>query len=138
MITPAISVLSAVEGLKLVAPQMEAVVLPLTIVILVVLFAVQSRGTEKVARFFGPITLVWFIVLAIGGLIHIVDDVRVFQALNPLLGVQFVADARRDRAGRDGPDLPGRDRRRGARTPTSVISAAGRSRWPGCGSCSRR
>ncbi len=90
VITPAISVLSAVEGLKLVAPQMEAVVLPLTIAILVCLFAVQSRGTEKVARFFGPITLVWFIVLAIGGLIHIVDDVRVFQALNPLLGVQFI------------------------------------------------
>ena len=90
VITPAISVLSAVEGLKLVAPQMEAVVLPITIAILFMLFAVQSRGTEKVARFFGPITLIWFIALAIGGLIHIVDDLRVFQALNPLLGVQFV------------------------------------------------
>ena len=90
VITPAISVLSAVEGLKLVAPQMEAVVLPLTIAILFMLFAVQSRGTEKVARFFGPITLIWFIALAVGGLIHIVDDLRVFQALNPLLGVQFV------------------------------------------------
>ena len=54
------------------------------------LFAVQSRGTAKVARFFGPIMLVWFIALAIGGLIHIVDDPRVFQALNPLLGVQFL------------------------------------------------
>jgi len=91
VITPAISVLSAVEGLKLVAPQLEAAVLPITIAILVLLFAVQSRGTEKVARFFGPLTLVWFITLAIGGLIHIVDDVRVFQALNPLLGVQFIA-----------------------------------------------
>jgi KUP system potassium uptake protein len=90
VITPAISVLSAVEGLKLVAPQMEAVVLPITVAILFMLFAVQSRGTEKVARFFGPITLIWFIALAIGGLIHIVDDLRVFQALNPLLGVQFV------------------------------------------------
>lgn len=90
VITPAISVLSAVEGLKLVAPQMDAVVLPITIAILVMLFAVQSRGTEKVARFFGPLTLVWFIALAIGGVIHIVDDVRVFQALNPLLGVQFI------------------------------------------------
>ena len=90
VITPAISVLSAVEGLKLVAPQMEAAVLPITVAILVVLFSVQSRGTEKVARFFGPLTLVWFIVLAIGGLIHIVDDLRVFQALNPLLGVQFI------------------------------------------------
>ena len=50
----------------------------------------QSRGTGKVARFFGPITLVWFVALAIGGLIHIIDDVRVFQALNPWLGVHFV------------------------------------------------
>ena len=90
VITPAISVLSAVEGLKLVAPQMEATVVPVTIVILVALFAVQSRGTEKVARFFGPITLVWFIALAIGGTIHIIDDVRVFQALNPWLGVHFI------------------------------------------------
>lgn len=90
VITPAISVLSAVEGLKLVAPQMEAAVLPVTILILAGLFAVQSRGTAKVARFFGPITLVWFIALAIGGLIHIVDDMRIFQALNPWLGVQFV------------------------------------------------
>ena len=91
VITPAISVLSAVEGLKLIAPQMEVVVLPATVVILVALFAVQSRGTEKVARFFGPITLIWFIVLAIGGLIHIVDDLRVFYALNPWYGVHFVA-----------------------------------------------
>ena len=90
VITPAISVLSAVEGLKLVAPQMEATVVPVTIVILVALFAVQSRGTEKVARYFGPITLVWFIALAIGGTIHIIDDVRVFQALNPWLGVYFI------------------------------------------------
>ena len=78
VITPAISVLSAVEGLKLVAPRMKAAVLPITIAILVALFAVQSRGTAKVAQFFGPITLVWFIVLAIGGLIHIIDDPRVF------------------------------------------------------------
>ena len=103
VITPAISVLSAVEGLKLAAPQLERVmpqvewagrlksaVLPITIVILVMLFAVQSRGTGKVAGFFGPITLVWFAALAVGGLIHIVDDVRVFQALNPWLGVHFV------------------------------------------------
>jgi len=91
VITPAISVLSAVEGLKLVAPQMDVVVLPATVIILVALFAVQSRGTQKVARFFGPITLVWFIVLAIGGLTHIVDDLRVFYALNPWYGVHFVA-----------------------------------------------
>ena len=90
VITPAISVLSAVEGLKLVAPSMDAAVLPVTLVILCVLFAVQSRGTAKMAQFFGPITLVWFIALAIGGLIHIIDDPRVFLALNPYLGIHFV------------------------------------------------
>ena len=90
IITPAISVLSAVEGLKLVAPQMEAAVVPVTVLSLLGLFSVQSRGTERVARFFGPITLVWFVALAVGGLIHIVDDLRVFQALNPWLGVHFV------------------------------------------------
>jgi KUP system potassium uptake protein len=90
VITPAISVLSAVEGLKLVAPQLEVMVLPITALILVLLFAVQSRGTEKVAQFFGPIMFVWFAMLMLGGLIHIIDDMRVFLALNPVLAVQFV------------------------------------------------
>jgi KUP system potassium uptake protein len=90
VITPAISVLSAVEGLKLVAPGMKDVVLPVTIAILVALFAAQSRGTAAVAQFFGPVMLVWFVVLAIGGLVHLIDDPRVFQALNPALGVQFI------------------------------------------------
>jgi KUP system potassium uptake protein len=90
VITPAISVLSAVEGLKLVAPGMKDAVLPVTIVILVALFAAQSRGTAAVAQFFGPVMLVWFIVLALGGLVHLIDDPRVFLALNPTLGVQFI------------------------------------------------
>jgi len=90
VITPAISVLSAVEGLKLIAPQLEHAVLPITLAILVALFAVQSRGTAKVAQFFGPITLVWFLALAWGGVIHLIDDPRVFRALNPWLGVQFL------------------------------------------------
>jgi KUP system potassium uptake protein len=90
VITPAISVLSAVEGLKLVAPHMDAAVLPVTVVILVLLFAVQSRGTEIVAQFFGPIMVVWFAALAAGGLIHLIDDPRVFFALNPLLGAGFI------------------------------------------------
>jgi KUP system potassium uptake protein len=90
VITPAISVLSAVEGLKLVAPQLDVMVLPITALILVLLFAVQSRGTEKVAQFFGPIMFVWFVTLMVGGLIHIIDDMRVFLALNPVLAVQFV------------------------------------------------
>jgi KUP system potassium uptake protein len=90
VITPAISVLSAVEGLKLVAPQLEVMVLPIAAVILVLLFSLQSRGTEKVAQFFGPIMFVWFVTLMVGGLIHIIDDARVFLALNPILAVQFV------------------------------------------------
>jgi KUP system potassium uptake protein len=90
VITPAISVLSAVEGLKLIAPQMEHAVLPVTLAILVGLFSVQSRGTAKVAQFFGPITLIWFLALAAGGLIHLVDDPRVFLALSPWPGVKFL------------------------------------------------
>jgi KUP system potassium uptake protein len=91
VITPAISVLSAVEGLKLVSPEFEKWVLPLSIVILVALFAVQSRGTAKVAAFFGPITVVWFLALAIGGLVHLVDDPSVLAAMSPHYGLRFIA-----------------------------------------------
>ena len=90
VITPAISVLSAVEGLKVLSPQFEKVVLPLTIVIILGLFAVQSRGTARVAQFFGPITLLWFSVMALGGLLHIWTDLRVLAALNPYYGLSFV------------------------------------------------
>jgi KUP system potassium uptake protein len=90
VITPAISVLSAVEGLKLVAPQFGSVVLPSALLILTLLFAVQWRGTAKVAQFLGPIMLLWFLVLAAGGLVHVIDDPRIFTALNPQLGVEFV------------------------------------------------
>ena len=67
VITPAISVLSAVEGLELATPALQHYVLPLTIVILVALFAVQRRGTARVAAFFGPVMLVWFVTIAIAG-----------------------------------------------------------------------
>ena len=90
VLTPAISVLSAVEGMKLVAPQLDHLVVPLTVAILVLLFVVQSHGTAKVAQYFGPVMLVWFAALAVGGLVHIIDDPRVFLALNPVLGVQFI------------------------------------------------
>jgi len=90
VITPAISVLSAVEGLKLIAPHMENVVVPITLVVLVLLFTVQARGTAAVAQFFGPIMFVWFALLAIGGLVNLADDPRVFLALNPLYGIKFV------------------------------------------------
>lgn len=90
MITPALSVLSAVEGLKLVAPSMAEFILPISIAILVGLFAVQSRGTGAVARFFGPITALWFLVMAAGGIIHIFDDPAIFAAFNPWYAVSFL------------------------------------------------
>ena len=90
VITPAMSVLSAVEGLHLVAPTLERMVLPIALVIIVGLFAMQSRGTERVAKYFGPIMVLWFGVLLIGGLMHIGDDPTVLLAFNPLRGLRFV------------------------------------------------
>ncbi len=90
IVTPAISVLSAVEGLRLVSPAFEHAVLPLSLIILVGLFAVQSHGTARMAQFFGPITMVWFLALGIGGLIHIPDNPVVFNALNPWYGLRFL------------------------------------------------
>ena len=90
MITPAISVLSAVEGLKLVTPALEHYVVPLTIFILVVLFSVQSSGTARVASAFGPVMVIWFATLATLGLIHISDDPTVMAAINPWYAIQFM------------------------------------------------
>src|SRR5215469_8814312 len=90
VITPAISVLSAVEGLKLATPAFEHVVIPLTVVILIGLFAVQSRGTARVAAFFGPVMVLWFLTLAGAGCAHLFDDPRVFAAINPLYAVSFL------------------------------------------------
>ncbi len=91
VITPAISVLSAVEGLTLLQPGLDVAVLPISLFILVGLFAVQPFGTAKVATLFGPIMLAWFAVLGIGGVAHIVDDPSVFYALNPWYGIRFLA-----------------------------------------------
>lgn len=91
VITPAISVLSAVEGLKLVSPAFDDWIIPLSLLILVGLFAVQSHGTARVAKFFGPITAVWFLAMAVGGLIHIADDWAIVNALSPHHGVVLVA-----------------------------------------------
>ena len=90
MITPAISVLSAVEGLKLVTPGLEHYVVPLTIFILVVLFSVQSSGTARVASAFGPVMVVWFATLAVMGIVHISDDPTVMAAFNPWYAIQFM------------------------------------------------
>jgi len=90
MITPAISVLSAVEGLKLAAPALEHYVVPLTVFILVVLFSVQSSGTARVASAFGPVMVVWFSVLTVIGLVHIMDDPTVLAAINPWYAFEFL------------------------------------------------
>ncbi|MCC6471155.1 MAG: potassium transporter Kup [Alphaproteobacteria bacterium] len=90
MITPAISVLSAVEGLKVATPVFDAYVVPITIAIVITLFLFQSHGTAKVGALFGPITLVWFAVLALLGVMHIVKVPAVLLALNPLYAVKFV------------------------------------------------
>ncbi len=91
IITPAISVLSAVEGLTLATPAFEHYVLPLSLAILVGLFAVQGRGTARVAAWFGPIMVVWFALLALGGLRHIADAPGILAAVSPTYGVVFLA-----------------------------------------------
>src|SRR5829696_8738522 len=91
VITPAISVLSAVEGLTLAIPASEHFVVPIAIAILIGLFAVQRRGTARVASFFGPIMVVWFIAIACAGIVHLNDDPRVFAAINPYYAVSFLA-----------------------------------------------
>lgn len=91
MITPAISVLSAIEGLKIAAPALEHYVVPLTVLVMVLLFGVQSHGTAIVARFFGPVMLVWFATLAAMGAMHIMDDPSVLAAINPWYAAQFLA-----------------------------------------------
>ncbi len=90
VITPAISVLSAVEGLKLANPAFAEYVAPLAVIILIGLFAAQSSGTAKVAALFGPVMLVWFVAIAIAGGLHIADDPHVLLALNPFYGVSFL------------------------------------------------
>ena len=90
MITPAISVLSAVEGLNLITPAFDRFVLPISLTILVALFAIQSRGTAKVAVWFGPIIVVWFVVLAIGGISNIIARPEIFLAINPMYGIRFI------------------------------------------------
>lgn len=92
IITPSLSVLSAIEGIKIITPTFEPYVVPMTAAILLGLFAVQSRGTARVASFFGPITLVWFIALTLAGLWHISDNPSVLLAFNPLHGVRFLIE----------------------------------------------
>jgi KUP system potassium uptake protein len=89
-ITPALSVISAVEGLKVIAPAFEQAVIPLSIAILVGLFAMQRRGTARVGAFFGPIILLWFAVLAGIGMVRIAENPGVLAAFNPVHGIAFL------------------------------------------------
>jgi KUP system potassium uptake protein len=90
VITPAISVLSAVEGLEVVSPAFRKAVIPLTLVVLFALFAVQKRGTSGVGKFFGPVTLLWFITIALLGVSHIVDHPEILWAMSPHHAVGFI------------------------------------------------
>jgi KUP system potassium uptake protein len=95
IITPAISVLGAIEGLKIapgVGNLFTPYILPISAAILVVLFLVQSKGTHKIAALFGPVTAIWFLTLAALGIYHIADDPRVWLAFNPIYAFRFLAE----------------------------------------------
>jgi KUP system potassium uptake protein len=90
LITPAISVLSAVEGLKVVTPSFDHYVVALTVIILLALFFVQLRGTARVASFFGPVTAIWFFAIGGTGLVYIAHDPTILLAVNPAYGIEFL------------------------------------------------
>jgi KUP system potassium uptake protein len=90
VITPAISVLSAVEGLEVISPAFKKAVIPLTLIILFCLFAVQKRGTAGIGKFFGPITVVWFAAIAVLGVYHIATQPEILWAVSPHYAVMFM------------------------------------------------
>jgi KUP system potassium uptake protein len=92
VVTPAISVLSAVEGLEVIAPSFEPFVIPVALIVLVFLFVIQRRGTASVGKLFGPVMLLWFSVLAVLGALNIVAEPNVIRALNPYWGASFLVD----------------------------------------------
>ena len=92
IITPAISVLSAMEGLEIVTPAAKPYVVPISLVVLVLLFVVQRRGTGDIGKFFGPITVVWFLAIAVSGLIQIMQNPQVLAALLPVHALRFAIE----------------------------------------------
>lgn len=92
MITPAISVLSAIEGLKVVSPGLEAFVIPITIGVLISLFLIQSKGTASIGAFFGPVMLVWFSTLAVLGIINVRHSPEVLMLVNPAWAISFIGE----------------------------------------------
>jgi KUP system potassium uptake protein len=91
MITPAISVLSAVEGLEVATPALASFVVPIAVVVLVGLFVLQSRGSARIGAYFGPVMAVWFAALAIAGLLQVIQAPAVLAALNPVYALRFLA-----------------------------------------------
>lgn len=89
IITPAISILSAVEGLKIITPALEAYVIPITVGILIALFSIQSRGTAVVGKFFGPVILTWFVTIGLVGVYQIVQNFEILKSINPLYAYNF-------------------------------------------------
>ena len=94
VITPAISVLGAIEGLKVAAPGMEPYVVPITMVVLVGLYSLQRRGTAGIGRWFGPIMVIWFATLAVMGVVNIVEAPQILAALNPWHALRFMLENR--------------------------------------------
>jgi KUP system potassium uptake protein len=92
MITPALSVLSAIEGLKIATPAFDPYIVSLTMAVLIVLFAVQSRGTARVAAFFGPIMVIWFVVIAAAGVAHVATRPEILLAFNPYYAGVFLVN----------------------------------------------
>ena len=92
IITPAISVLSAVEGLEILTPAAKPFVVPISLVVLVLLFAVQRRGTADIGKFFGPITVVWFLAIAVTGVLQIVQNPQVLVAVLPVHALRFASE----------------------------------------------
>jgi KUP system potassium uptake protein len=90
-VTPAISVVSAVEGLELVSPEAHRAIIPVALMVIMVLFAIQSRGTEHIGKLFGPVMVLWFSTLAVSGAVSIIHHPQVLVALNPVWGITLLA-----------------------------------------------
>ena len=114
LITPAISVLSAVEGFEVASSAFESWVIPVSVTILIALFVVQKRGTERISRVFGPVMILWFVVIAVLGLRQIVEHPGVVRAISPTYGVELFVDRAGQGVLRPRVDLPRRHRRGGA------------------------
>ncbi|MEO7108750.1 MAG: KUP/HAK/KT family potassium transporter, partial [Rhodoferax sp.] len=90
VITPAISVLSAVEGMEVISPALHRFIIPITLMILLGLFMAQKNGTSGIGKLFGPITLVWFASISVLGLVHIADRPSILMAINPMYALSFI------------------------------------------------